>query len=117
VTFDPPYSRPTRVRRDPANRLLGALHELGESHGIVLHHEDRRWASITFAGSRHILTLRFAGEAAIQAGERYIAALPEHEFAIPGHLVADADIVAVRHALLPEPSLEVDCEVLMLQQD
>ncbi|WP_230206785.1 hypothetical protein [Novosphingobium sp. Gsoil 351] len=109
---------PTRLsRRTPANRLLAALHDLGDGSGIVLRHEERRWASITFAGSRHALTLRFAGGDAVAAGERLIAALPEHEFAIPGRLIADATIVAVRHVLLPEPNMEIDCEVLMLDED
>jgi hypothetical protein len=114
----PPLAPSARkARRDPANRLLGALHELAGGHAAVLRHEERAWASITFAGSRHTLSLRFAGEPGITAGEAFIAALPDHEFAIPRRLVADAAIVAARHALLPEPSLEVDCEVLLLDED
>ncbi len=108
---------PRKARRDPANRLLGALQDLAEGQAVVLRHEERGWASITFAGSRHTLTLRFAGDAAVAAGERFIAALPDHEFAIPRRLIADAAIVAVRHALLPEPSIEVECEVLLLDED
>lgn len=106
-----------KARRDPANRLLGALHELGEGHAVVLRHEERAWASITFSGARHTVALLFAGDAAVEAGERFIAALPDHEFAIARRLVADAAIVAVRHALLPQSSLEVECEVLLLDED
>lgn len=106
-----------KVRRDPANHLLGALHALGDGQAIVLRHEERPWASITFSGARHIVALRFVGDAAVAAGERFIATLPEHEFAIPRRLVADAAIVAVRHTLLPEPSLEVECEILLLDED
>ena len=106
-----------KIRRDPANRLLGAIHELASGHAAVLRHDERAWASITFSGTRHTLTLRFAGNAAVEAGERFIAALPDHEFAIPRVLVADAAIVAVRHAVLPEPSLEAECEVLLLDED
>ncbi len=108
---------PRKVRRDPANHLLGALHALGDGQALVLRHEERAWASITFSGARHAVALRFAGDVAVAAGERFIAALPEHEFAIPRRLVADAAIVAVRHAMLPEPSLEVECEVLLLDED
>ena len=105
------------LKRDPANQLLAALYALGKGHGALLRHEERAWASITFAGSRHTLTFRFAGEAGVAAGEDFIAALPEHEFAIPHKLVADATITTVRHELLPKPSLEVECEVLMLDED
>ena len=113
----PVLTAPRKMRRDPANRLLAALHDLAGGLAIVLRHEERAWASITFAGSRHTLALRFAGDAAVAAGEHFIAALPDHEFAIPKRLVADAAIIAVRHALLPEPSLEIECEVLMLDED
>jgi hypothetical protein len=103
------------LRRDPANRLLAALQALGGGHGALLRHEERAWASITFAGARHTLVFRFAGDAAVAAGEALVAALPEHEFAIPHRLVADATVTAVRHALVPEPVMEVDCEVLVLE--
>ena len=106
-----------KARRDPANHLLGALHMLADGQAIVLRHEERAWASITFSGARHTVVLRFVGDAAVAAGEHFIAALPDHEFAIPRRLVADAAIVAVRHAMLPEPSLEVECEVLLLDED
>ena len=117
VDSAPTRTAPRKVRRDPANHLLGALHELAGGQGIVLRHEERAWASISFSGARHIVTLRFDGDAAVAAGEHFIAALPDHEFAIPRRLVADAAIVAVRHALLPEPALEVECEVLLLDED
>ena len=110
-------TRPRKVRADPANRLLGALQELAGGQGIVLRHEERAWASITFSGARHTVTLRFAGDAAVAAGELFIAALPDHEFAISRRLVADAAVVAARHVLLPEPALEVDCAILMLDED
>ena len=105
------------LRRDPVNQLLAALYALGGGHGALLRHEQRTWASITFAGSRHTLAFRFAGEAGVAAGDTFIAALPEHEFAIPKCLVADATVTTVHHALLPEPSLEVECEVLLLDED
>jgi hypothetical protein len=105
------------LKRDPANQLLAALYALGRGHGALLRHEERAWASITFAGSRHTLAFRFAGDAGVAAGETFIAALPEHEFAIPHKLVADATVTAVLHTLLPKPSLEVECQVLMLDED
>lgn len=109
--------RTRALRRDPANQLLAALDSLGGGAGALLRHEERPWASITFSGARHTLTFRFAGDAAVAASERFIAGLAEHEFAIPRFLVADATITAVRHTLLPEPALEVHCEVLLLAED
>jgi len=50
------------------------------------------------------------------ARERFIAALPEHEFAIPGQLVADASVTEAEHRLLPAPRLVVRCELLLLEE-
>ncbi len=47
-------------------------------------------------------------------GEQFIAALPEHEFTLPRQLVADAAVVSVEHATLPEPRLTVELELLLL---
>jgi len=104
-------------RRDPANQLIAALFTLAGGHGALLRHDERAWASITFAGMRHTLAFRFLGDDGVAAGEAFVAALPEQEFAIPKRLVADATVVAVRHSLLPEPSLVVECELLVLDED
>ena len=46
----------------------------------------------------------------------FVAELPEHEFAIPGQIVADAAILEVEHRLIPEPRLVVQCELLLLEE-
>ncbi|MCE2843487.1 MAG: hypothetical protein ACK44O_12700 [Novosphingobium sp.] len=56
-----------------------------------------------------------AGAAAVEAGEALIAALPDHEFAIPGQLVADASVVSVEQSPLPEPRMLVELELLLLE--
>ena len=89
---------------------------LCQHHAQVLRHNEKAWASITFAGTRHELTLLFAGDEAVAAGEEFIAELPEHEFTIAGELVADAAISSVEHRLLPSPRLVVECEVLLLEE-
>ena len=83
----------------------------------VLTHTEKAWASITFAGTRHSLAILFAGDEAVEAGEEFVAALPDHEFAIPGQLVADAGVVEVEHRLAPEPRLVVRCELLLLEEN
>ena len=107
---------PKRARKTAGDRLRDALLALSEHRGQLLAQSERAWASITFAGARHGFTLLFAGEDAVAAGERFIAALPDHEFALAGQLVADATITEVEHRLLPSPRLIVTCEVLLLEE-
>ncbi|MDE2412916.1 MAG: hypothetical protein KGM18_14180 [Sphingomonadales bacterium] len=96
--------------------LLSAVLELGEGRGELLSNAERGWASVTFSGSRHMVRLAFIGEDAVEAGERLIDALPDHEFTIPRHLVADAVVVSVVHSALPEPRLELEVELLVLDE-
>ncbi|MBC2664974.1 hypothetical protein H7F51_05560 [Novosphingobium flavum] len=112
------------IHRDPSRnswgrgtwaRLLGQILALADNRGELLRHAERAWASATFAGTRHTIALTFTGDEALAAGERLIDALPEHEFDISGHLVADAMVCAVEHSLLPEPVLTVELEVLLLE--
>ena len=104
-----------RARRSAGDKLRTALAILCEHRGQVLTHTEKAWASITFAGTRHSIAILFSGEEAVEAGERFVAALPEHEFAIPGQLVADAGIVEVEHRLSPSPRLVVQCDLLLLE--
>lgn len=108
--------RAFRPRRTTADRLREALLMLGEAQGHVLSHRETPWASITFAGSRHKVTLDFAGPEAVAAGERFIATLPDHEFALPGQLVADATVTAADHVLHPAPRLIVTATLLLLDE-
>ncbi|MBW8783243.1 MAG: hypothetical protein JF593_01155 [Novosphingobium sp.] len=104
-----------RARR-PWLPLLNAVLSLGEGRAELLRHSERAWASVTFSGSRHSIALAFSGAEAVAAGERFIAVLPEHEFAISRQLVADAAVTAVTHELLPEPRLTVEVEMLLLEE-
>lgn len=103
------------LARGPWAHLLTQILRLGEGHGQLVQHAERPWASATFSGSRHSVSLAFTGPEAAEAGERLIAALPDHEFDIPGQLVADACAAEVHHALLPEVVLEMTLEVLLLE--
>lgn len=104
-----------RHRRGPAEKLREALSALAGGQAQVLSHSERAWASITFSGARHSLELVFEGIEAAKAGENFIAELPDHEFAIPGQLVADAAILSVDHTMLPDVRLAVKAELLLLQ--
>ncbi|WP_245647739.1 hypothetical protein [Novosphingobium lentum] len=107
---------PPRARRGAGERLVDALRAVAPS-AVLVAREETPWASITFSGSRHRFTLAFTGPDAIAEGEALIATLPDHEFTVPGRLVADATIVAASHAQLPTPSLEVVAEILLLDDN
>lgn len=101
-------------RRGTWLHLLSALMELAEGQAELVSHSERAWASATFAGARHRVSLRFTGAFAIEAGERFIDLLPEYEFTVPRQLVADAAVIAACHTALPQPMLEVQAELLLL---
>ncbi len=119
-TTGPSHSGPrTRIARTGptvADRLARALLELAGQRAAITAHKIRNWASITFAGTRHEVELVFSGQAAIAAGEAFVEALPDHEFAIRRQLVADAAIAAVEQALLPEPQMRVTAQLLLLEE-
>jgi hypothetical protein len=102
-------------RRTAGERLVEALAALAQGRARVVSHTETAWASITFAGTRHKLVLEFAGAEAVEAGECFIAFLPDHEFTLPGQLVADAAITEVDHQLEP-PLLRVTAELLLLEE-
>jgi hypothetical protein len=107
------------IRRDRPRsawlRLLGQVLQLAEGQGELVRHGERTWASATFSGVRHSIVLSFSGYDAVAVGERFIAALDEHEFDIPGQLVADASVIEVSHDYLPEPRLVAEFELLLLE--
>lgn len=111
---------PVKIRRPvprcSADRLREALSLLGQGHAKILTHTETAWASVTFSGTRHRMEIAFEGTEAVEAGESFIALLPEHEFAIPGQLVADATVVEVDHRLAPAPKLTLVAELLLLEE-
>lgn len=106
---------PAGTRRRPWVRLLSEVLQLAGPEVEFLRHAERTWSSATFAGARHTITMAFAGIEAIAQGEAFLAALPDHEFTIPGQLVADAAVVAVEHENTSAPRMEVEVELLLLE--
>jgi hypothetical protein len=116
MRIDPDETRAMRRHaRRPWRALLAEVFSLAEGQAELVRHAERAWASATFAGTRHTIVLRFAGAVSVDAGERFIAALPEHEFAIPGQLVADATIAAVAQDMSGHPSMTVEAELVLLE--
>ncbi len=105
-----------RPRRTTADRVRAALAGLAGGHGTVLAHEEKAWASITFSGTRHEVVLEFCGPEAVAGGEELIERLPDHEFALPGQLVADAAITKVDHRFGAMERLEITAVLLLLEE-
>jgi hypothetical protein len=101
--------------RRPWMPLLSAVLTLGEGQAELIRHAERPWTSVTFAGTRHTIVLAFTGPEGIAAGEAFIALLPDHEFAIPRQIVADASVVRVEHDMCPKPRLIVEAELLLVE--
>lgn len=106
---------PRRIR-STSDRARDALLAIGGGVGAVLSHEERAWASITFSGTRHEIVLRFEGPEQVEAGELLIEQLPDHEFRIPGQLVADACVIKVEHVFGPTETLTVTAVLLLLEE-
>ena len=59
---------------------------------------SRPWASITFAGERHKLTLCLPGPGAQAAVDAFLEGLEDREFALRGHVVADNEATGIQRA-------------------
>lgn len=105
-----------RPRRTLADRVRAALLLITAGEGTVLSHEEKCWASITFSGTRHEVVMEFCGPEAVLAGEGLIEQLPDHEFTLPGQLVADATIAKVDHRFGAMERLEVTAVLLLLEE-
>lgn len=101
-------------RRGPWVRLLTELLTLAGPGAQLLSHIERPWTSATFCGTQHKVILLFDGLDAFQGGEKFVSALPDHEFVIAGQLVADAAISSVEQVQTP-PRMIVEGELLLLE--
>lgn len=105
-----------RPRRTLSDRVHDAVMALAKGEAEMLSHEETAWASITFAGTRHEMVLDFQGAQAVEAGENFIANLPEHEFTIPSQLVAEASVTEVDHRFGADEQMTVTAVLLLLEE-
>ena len=77
--------------KDSTCALLRAIRTAFDDYaGLVVEDvRSRAWASVTFTGARHELTLRVEGAEAETVAERFLGHLDVAEFALPGHIMAD----------------------------
>lgn len=97
------------------DKLRDQVLAIGDGQGSVVFHHEKAWRSITFSGTRHTLRLAFEGPEQIRTGEAIVEKLAEHEFSIPGQLVADASVVHVEHRMIGVPRMLVTAELLLLE--
>ncbi len=108
-------ARRYRPKRTTSDRVREAVLQLAEARADMLSHTESAWSSITFSGTRHELMLDFNGSEAVATGEEFIANLPEHEFQIPGQLVADATVRSVDHRFGEDERMVVTAVLLLLE--
>lgn len=83
---------------DPGTALVRALEANARRAGcpVRMNASDwTRWASATFTGARHELTVEADESGAL---DNWLTELPEAELPIRGHLVADIIVSSVRRA-------------------
>lgn len=83
---------------DAATLLERALRTSAERAGCpvtIMASDMTRWASATFVGARHSITLAASPSAALT---QWIADLPEADLPLRNHLVAEASVTSTRHA-------------------
>ena len=76
------------IRRDAGDMLAEALLEQAAG-GACVARTGTRWASATFTGMRHEITLQFTGADDVARGAAMAVVLDVHEFTLRGHIVAD----------------------------
>ncbi|HEU4704136.1 MAG TPA: hypothetical protein VFS45_00280 [Sphingomicrobium sp.] len=79
------------MSRAASGLLRALLDRAGDQRDRSLLSEIRSvdWQSLTFAGERHLVTLRVPGPGADSLVHAFLDGIEEAEFAIPGHIVAD----------------------------
>lgn len=107
---------PLRTRRAPRPwlQLVSAVLKLAGEHAQLLSHAETAWASITFTGTRHVIRLRFDGQAGAAAAEAFIEAVVDHEFRMSGKLVADATIASVEQTQGSDAAVTIEAELLVI---
>lgn len=107
-------ARSGMIRADPHQALLAQVMMLAGNGARLLQSGVTPWASATFVGARHRLTLVMTGRDAMARARTLAKAAPDHEFAMAGHFVADFGVEAMREALDARDEVEVVMDMLAL---
>lgn len=90
-------------------RAIERQSRLARCPAEIVNAQWERWASATFSGARHRITVALLP---CPASETWLSGLREAEFDVRGHLIADLDVVAVRRTA---PRVEAELEVLTVE--
>jgi hypothetical protein len=79
-----------RYHSNTADRLIRMLLEIAGPHSKLIDAHEREWASATFSGARHSITL----DVPLTPADPPVAlcSLPDHDFALRGEIVADCTV-------------------------
>lgn len=88
-------SMPRPARRDCHGRLVSAIVAMAGDGAVLIEGTLRPWCSATFVGARHHLVIAVGGEDAAERTGALAQALPDAEFRIPGHVIADLAVEAI----------------------
>ena len=79
---------------------------------------SRSWASATFTGARHVLTLRLTGDGAEAAADAFLGDVEVAEFRLRGHILADIALISRESiANAGEPIVRIKLEALTVEDD
>ncbi|MGE4430838.1 MAG: hypothetical protein AB7E05_08890 [Sphingobium sp.] len=70
--------------------MIAQLLDLAGPDASVIATSSRPWASATFTGARHSVVMKLHGADHAGRASRLARRLPDAEFSISGHIVADA---------------------------
>ena len=105
------------AKSDPHARLLRAVLALAGQGSEIISSSSRNWSSATFTGARHGVSLQLAGADARDRAHRLAEMLPEAEFPLAGHIVADISVEgqAYRRGKDGEGLAQLDLAVLTVE--
>ncbi len=106
-----------KIRHDPATALIRAVLTLARGAAELEEHRGTAWASATFTGMRHAMRVSLLGEDGVRTGEWLASVLPEHEFRIAGHLVADIIVSEIHRREEGMPAMTLTIEALTVEAD
>lgn len=100
------------IGRAGASGLLRALRTLVPAADIRIMHE-RPWHSVTFCGTQICLSMTVAAPGTQDYAEKLSQLLSEHEFHVPGQIVAD---IAVTQAVVADGAHCLIIDALLLDE-